>query len=112
MRDDATTVDLLLANTEESLNLDILDKDGFSALGLAMREELFPIAYKILDQNNLPLDVSIGGGKHSTLLHIAIAKLDVKSVIKLLMRGIDVNAKDAETGDTPLHSLMVVFTKN
>jgi hypothetical protein len=87
MREDPTTVDMLLRNTDEALNLNIVDKDGYSALGLALREEQFRIAYMILDQQKLPLDISNGGGSHSTLLHIAVAKLDVKGVVKLIMRG-------------------------
>jgi ankyrin repeat protein len=45
-------------------------------------------------------------------MHLAVAKLDVKAVVKLLLRNADVNSPDLKTGDTPLHLLMNVFSKN
>lgn len=45
-------------------------------------------------------------------MHLAVARLDVKTVVKLIMRQIDVNGKDTATGDTPLHLLMNVYCKN
>lgn len=45
-------------------------------------------------------------------MHLAVAKLDVKSVIKLIMRKAPVNIRDSVTGDTPLHLLVNVFMKN
>ena len=52
MRGDLTTVDMLINNTDsdDRLDLNILDKDQYSALGMSMREEKMRIAYKILDQ--------------------------------------------------------------
>ena len=45
-------------------------------------------------------------------MHIAVAKLDVKAVVKLVMRQANVNAIDLKSGDTPLHHLMSVYTRN
>lgn len=45
-------------------------------------------------------------------MHLAVAKLDTKSIIKLIMHGADANVKDKNTGDTPLHLLMNVYTRN
>ena len=45
-------------------------------------------------------------------MHLAVAKLEVKLVIKLIMRDADVSFPDASTGDHPLHLLISVFSKN
>lgn len=47
-----------------------------------------------------------------SLLHLAIAKLNVPIVEQLLARGSEVNIKDSVTGDTPLHLLITVFQKS
>ena len=58
------------------------------------------------------MDVTIGGGQHSSLMHMAVAKIDVKTVIKLIMRKADPDTVDAKNGDRPLHTLMNVYQKN
>lgn len=45
-------------------------------------------------------------------MHLAVAKLDTKVVVKLIMRKADVNSQDLKTGDTPLHTLINVYMKN
>jgi hypothetical protein len=52
MRGDLTTVDMLINNldSDDPIDLNILDKDQYSALGMSMREEKMRITYKILDQ--------------------------------------------------------------
>lgn len=45
-------------------------------------------------------------------MHLAVAKLDVKSVVKLIMKKAEINVADLNTGDHPIHLLMNVFTKN
>ncbi len=45
-------------------------------------------------------------------MHIAVAKLDVKTVVKLIMRKADPDAQDVRNGDRPLHTLMNVYLKN
>ncbi len=114
MQGDYTTVDMLLsyADSDDPIDLNILDRDQYSALGMAMREEKMRIAYKILDQRMHPLNLEIGGGSHSTLMHLAVAKLDVKAVVKLILRNADLNCADLKSGDRPLHLLINVFAKN
>ena len=100
MKGDCTTVELLLNNEEEYLNVNLIDKDGYSALGIALRDEKYKMAYMILDQIKYPIDVNTGGGQFSSLMHLAVSKLDVKSVIKLLMRGASVSKKESQgSGD-------------
>lgn len=52
MRGDLTTVDMLINNTEndDPIDLNILDRDQYSAIGMSLREEKMRIAYKLLDQ--------------------------------------------------------------
>ena len=45
-------------------------------------------------------------------MHLAVAKIDVKTVVKLIMRKADPDAVDGKTGDRPLHTLMNVYLKN
>jgi Ankyrin repeats (3 copies) len=45
-------------------------------------------------------------------MHLAVARLDVKAVVKLMMKSAEVNFKDTFTGDTPLHLLVNVYMKN
>jgi len=42
-------------------------------------------------------------------MHIAVAKLDVKTVVKLIMKNADTDVPEAKNGDRPLHTLMSVF---
>jgi len=70
LRGESTIVKLLV---EEGADPNILDKDKFSPLGLALREENYKAAYKLLKH---PLqDVSIGAGMFCSLVHLAVAKL-------------------------------------
>lgn len=39
MKGDSTAVEMLLSNSEELPDLNLIDKEGYSALGLALREE-------------------------------------------------------------------------
>lgn len=90
----------------------MLDNDLYTPLGLALREEKQRIAHKLLDQKRYTLDLNVGGGYWSSLMHIAVAKLDVKTVVKLIMRKADPDAHDVKNGDRPLHTLMNVYQKN
>lgn len=58
------------------------------------------------------LDVSIGAGLFCSLLHLAVAKLEVPIVEKLIEKGCNVNTREINTGDSPLHLLINVFSKN
>jgi len=82
-------------------------------LAIAIKEENQDIAAKLLDQTRHKLNANTtGAGKHASLLHLAVSKLDVKSVVKLIMRDVDVNQIDTVSGDTPLHLLVSHFLRN
>lgn len=75
LRGDTSIIDLLI---DEGADPNVLDKDKFSALGLALREEQFKCAYKLL--RHPMLDVHTGAGLFCSLLHLAVAKLEVSMV--------------------------------
>lgn len=79
-------------------------------MGIALREDKFKAAHKLL--NHPLLDVNIGAGIFSSIMHLAVVKQEVLIVEQLISKGSDVNAVDANTGDTPLHLLMNVYSKN
>ena len=43
---------------------------------------------------------------------MAIIRLDIKIVVKLITRQVDVNQRDLQTGDSPIHTLVNNFMKN
>lgn len=86
----------------------ILDKDNCTPLCLAIREENFDAAVVLIDTN---VDVNLGGGIFGSPMHLAVVKLEVWIVKRLIMSGADVNKPDAD-GNTSLHFVMNVFSKN
>jgi ankyrin repeat protein len=86
----------------------ILDKDNCTPLCLAIREENFDAAVVLINSN---VDVNIGGGIFGSPMHLAVVKLEVWIVKKLIQKGADVNKPDCD-GNTPLHLVMNVFSKN
>ncbi len=48
---------------------------------------------------------------HSCLF-IAVQKLNVLTVEKLIEKGADVNKRDLKTGDRPIHTLISAYSKN
>jgi hypothetical protein len=90
-------------------NPNILDKDNCTPLCLAIREDRFDAAVILI--NSPGVDVNLGGGIFGSPMHLAVVKLEVWIVKKLLMRGADVNKADCD-GNTPLHLVMNVFSKN
>lgn len=86
----------------------ILDKDNCTPLCLAIREENFDAAVILI---NSGVDVNLGGGIFGSPMHLAVVKLEVWIVKKLLMKNADVNKTDCD-GNTPLHLVMNVFSKN
>jgi len=95
---------LLLGKAEANL----LDKDNCTPLCLAIREENFDAAVVLINSN---VDVNLGGGIFGSPMHLAVVKLEVWIVKKLIMNGADVNKTDCD-GNTPLHFVMNVFSKN
>lgn len=95
---------LLLGKAETNL----LDKDNCTPLCLAIREENFEAAVILI---NAKVDVNLGGGIFGSPMHLAVVKLEVWIVKKLIMNNADVNKPDCD-GNTPLHLLMNIFSKN
>lgn len=104
---DRTIVDYMVQITED---VNALDRELYSPLGLALKLEKFKIAFRLLQEPHV--DVEAGAGNYASCLFLAIAKTDVISVEKILQKGGDVNKRTASTGDTPLHALISVFQKN
>lgn len=90
-------------------NPNTLDKDNCTPLCLAIREDKFDAAVLLI--NSPGVDVNLGGGIFGSPMHLAVVKLEVWVVKKLLMRGADVNKPDCD-GNTPMHLVMNVFSKN
>jgi ankyrin repeat protein len=90
-------------------NPNTLDKDNCTPLCLSIREDKFDTAVILI--NSSGVDVNLGGGIFGSPMHLAVVKLEVWIVKKLLMRGADVNKADCD-GNTPLHLVMNVFSKN
>lgn len=86
----------------------ILDKDSCTPLCLAIREENFEGASILINSN---VDVNLGGGIFGSPMHLAVVKLEIWIVRSLIMKEADVNKADCD-GNTPLHLVMNVFSKN
>ena len=90
------------------MDLDAVDKDDFSALGLALHFDKIHAAKLLLTYNP---DVNTGAGGHGSPLHIAVGKMETWLVRDLLRKGAEPGSRDKE-GNTPLHLLMTVFEKS
>jgi ankyrin repeat protein len=86
----------------------ILDKDNCTPLCLAIWEENFDGAYILI---NSSVDVNLGGGIFGSPMHLAVVKLEIGIVRALILKNADVNKVDCD-GNTPLHLVMNVFSKN
>ncbi len=58
LKSDKCIMGLLLRNNCDFLN--DLDKDHYSPLGLAIKEEKYKFAYRLLLENNIKVDVRAG----------------------------------------------------
>ena len=85
-----------------------LDQDQQTPLSLAIREDSFSIAKAIINNGG---DPNIGGGAFGSSLHLAITKLNIELVKDLLKHSARPNEVDIE-GNTPLHLLFSIFSKN
>jgi len=56
-------------------------------------------------------DVNVGGGIYGSALHLAVVRTNLLLTEMMIKRGAEVNVEDSE-GNTPLHFIMNVFSKN
>jgi uncharacterized protein len=66
-------------------------------------------AAKILIESGA--DVNIGGGIYGSALHLAVVRTNLLLTDMMIKRGAEVNVEDSD-GNTPLHFIMNVFSKN
>jgi len=88
-------------------DLNYLDKENYSALGLALYEGNLCLAKKLLDAK---CDVKIGSGTAGSLLHMAIELFDSEISIEIINRGAKIDSFDSN-GNAPLHILFSLFDK-
>ena len=89
------------------VDVDVLDKDGYSPLLSAIKEE-HTECVKLLLQSGV--EVNEGGGPLGSPLHLACFKVKPWLVRDLVKRGADINSQDCE-GNSPLHIILGVFNK-
>jgi hypothetical protein len=66
---------------QTKIDINVPDKDNFSALGIAIREDKFKIAHILLSSPHIIVNK---GGGYTTLLHLGIGKLKYKLVDELI----------------------------
>ncbi len=89
-------------------NLNITDKDDCTPLCVAIREQRFDAAKLLIEGG---ADVNIGGGIYGSALHLAVVRTNLQLSDMMIKRGAEVNVEDSD-GNTPLHFIMNVFSKN
>ena len=92
-----------------SIDPNKLEKDQWTPLGLALRDDHEEIAHILIEKEKV--DVNLGGGSfYSFPIHIAVSKNKYQTISKLIKRKVDVNKVDFKL-QTPLHIIMDVFSK-
>lgn len=91
-----------------NIDIDKCDKDGLTAMALAIKAEQMECVKILLDSG---AEVNEGGGALGSCLHLAAFLVQPWLVRELLKRRADVNLRDCE-GNTPLHIILGVFNKN
>lgn len=56
-------------------------------------------------------DTNAGGGIYGSALHLAVVRTNLLLTDMMIKRGAEVNVSDSD-GNTPLHFIMNVFSKN
>ena len=93
---------------DAGIEINSVDKDAFSAFGLALHFDKMNAAKLLLSQEP---DINTGAGAFGSPLHIAVCKIETWLVRDLLRKGADPSSRDKEA-NTPLHLLMSVFEKS
>lgn len=88
-------------------DLNAVDGEGYSALGLALREGNIAAAKKILDMHP---NVRVGHGPAGSPVHMAVKLYEAELSIELIRQGARVYSMDAN-GNAPLHLLFAYFDK-
>ena len=86
-----------------------MDKDSFTPLCLAIRDEKQTATQTLIDSDDV--DVNLGGGVCGSSLHLAVVKLEIWLLKALIKKGADVNKTDFD-GKSALHFVMGLFSKN
>ncbi len=88
----------------------LLDREGYSPLGLAIMEEN-PVAAEKLIEVAGKFRIDAGSGATYSLLHLAVSSFSAATVSLLISQpGADVGLRDID-GNTPLHVLFSIFDK-
>lgn len=93
---------------DAGIEINSVDKDGFTAFGLALHFDKMNAAKLLLSQDP---DISTGAGIFGSPLHIAVSKIETWLVRDLLRKRANPSSRDKED-NTPLHLLMSVFEKS
>jgi hypothetical protein len=93
----------------EDINPNLLEKDQWTPLGLALRDEREEVAKILLEKDKV--DVNAGFGSFGAPIHIAVSKNKINIIEKLIKRKVDVNKLDYKH-QTPLHIIMDVYSRD
>lgn len=75
---------------------------------MAIREGNFEVAEILIAHPKV--NVNLGGGIFGSPLHLAVVRLEIWLIEKLIKQQADVNKTDSD-GKTPLHFVMNLFNK-
>lgn len=75
---------------------------------MAIRQENYEAALALI---NGGANVDLGGGIFGSPMHLAIVRLKISIIQNLIDKQADLNKQDSD-GNTPLHLIMNIFSKN
>ena len=92
----------------DKANTDLLDKDSCTPLCLAIRQENYEAAQSLIQ---FGANVNMGGGIFGSPVHLSVVRLKIPIIQTLINKNADLNKQDSD-GNTPLHIVMNIFSKN